>query len=483
MYIYGYSSLDRFKSHKALTAAYEVGLYQVQRQPLIRGKGNVWPLNGWIQGDFDKITRVSISINNQLFELNELFYAPYEIDNIDFFGATLSPNRWHFSHFIYSKDITPDLIAVEILIVTDANQLKLPLVELQVADVITDAPEDIPSAKIAVCMATYNPEARLFKRQLDSIIQQSESSWQLIINDDKSDPEYFSQILDLAKQDKRIHVFQNEQNLGFYYNFEICLQRIPRHFEFVALADQDDHWFKHKLETLHKNIGTNQQLYSDMHIADEEGGLISSTFWKHRSNHYYDLMALMLANTVTGSASIFRSNLLSTILPFPARLGNAFHDHWIALNAAMNNGLAYHDEVLQEYIQHDKNVTGYSHFTSAKIHHSTFTLLSLQRMKAAVALRTKGKKNRTFLENNLKVYFDAYLRRKLQYEILISRFPHARRSVLDNIFEQQDQALSELLSVHWKVFKNKWMTNNAELSYINAIQVMRQLSIKYKGSP
>ena len=62
---------------------------------------------------------------------------------------------------------------------------------------------------------------------------------------------------DYAEKDDCVHVFRNEENLGFLKNFEkairICLDRGA---EYVALSDQDDVWMKNHLEVLLNTISS-----------------------------------------------------------------------------------------------------------------------------------------------------------------------------------------------------------------------------------
>ena len=50
-----------------------------------------------------------------------------------------------------------------------------------------------------------------------------------------------------------------------------------------------------------------------------------------RRNNHADLLSLLVANAVTGAASLFRRSLLDHALPFPPAQFAHFHDHWIAL--------------------------------------------------------------------------------------------------------------------------------------------------------
>ena len=64
-----------------------------------------------------------------------------------------------------------------------------------------------------------------------------------------------------AAKDSRVHVFRNEENLGFLKNFEkairICLDRGA---EYVALSDQDDVWTDDYLMVLSNILKVNPDI-------------------------------------------------------------------------------------------------------------------------------------------------------------------------------------------------------------------------------
>jgi hypothetical protein len=88
--------------------------------------------------------------------------------------------------------------------------------------------------------------------------------------------------------------------------------------------------------------------------------VLSDTYWTTRANNSTDFCSLLLANSVTGAASLFRRELLGQCLPFPTRVGYLFHDHWIAVMAMLMGKIAYVDEPLYDYIQHGANVIGHA---------------------------------------------------------------------------------------------------------------------------
>ncbi len=219
------------------------------------------------------------------------------------------------------------------------------------------------AASVAICLATYNPPLPEFERQVESLRTQTHDDWVCIINDDASETDFAAYLDGLALRDQRFQVARNAHNRGFYYNFERCLQRVPEDVRFVALADQDDYWYADKLESLLAAFDKETLLaYSDMRIVDGDGRTLSATYWRHRNNNCTELDELLVANTVTGAASMFRRELLARVLPFPARIGDAFHDHWIACVALSMGKLAYIDRPLYDYYQHGDSVIGHCDF-------------------------------------------------------------------------------------------------------------------------
>src|SRR3954466_8292416 len=212
---------------------------------------------------------------------------------------------------------------------------------------------------VAICMAAFEPDPLLLERQIASIREQSHENWLCLISDDGSSAERFEHLRSLTSADPRFTLSQGESRLGFYANFERALQMVPATAAFVALADQDDRWYPEKLATLLSACGRAQLAYSDMRIVDEQGDVISDTFWRGRRNNYTNLASLLLANTVTGAASLFRRELLELVLPFPEPVGEPFHDQWIASVALATGSIAYVDRPLYDYVQHGGAARGH----------------------------------------------------------------------------------------------------------------------------
>lgn len=89
---------------------------------------------------------------------------------------------------------------------------------------------------ISIAMTTYNGEKYL-REQLDSILNQTFSDFELIICDDCSKDATVKILEEYSLKDKRVRYFVNEKNLGFKKNFEKAISLCSG--EYVAFSDQD----------------------------------------------------------------------------------------------------------------------------------------------------------------------------------------------------------------------------------------------------
>jgi glycosyltransferase involved in cell wall biosynthesis len=223
-----------------------------------------------------------------------------------------------------------------------------------------DAPVPADGPFVAVCMATYDPPIDLFERQIESLRAQSHRNWLCLISDDCSDTEHFAAIEATVAGDTRFVVSRSPRRLGFYANFERALSLVPASADYVAMADQDDAWYPDKLATLLGKVGGAELVYSDARIIDRAGSVIAESYWERRRNEHADLLSLLVANAVTGAASLFRRDVLDYALPFPPAQFTHFHDHWIGLTALALGDVAFVDRPLYDYVQHHDASLGHA---------------------------------------------------------------------------------------------------------------------------
>lgn len=217
-----------------------------------------------------------------------------------------------------------------------------------------------PEPLVAVCMATYEPREALLRRQVDSLRAQTHARWVCVISDDCSSDEGVATIARVVGDDPRFVLSRSPKRLGFYRNFERALALAPREAPLLALADQDDAWYPEKLAVLAGALGDAQLVYSDARVVREDGTELAPTYWSARQNNHADLLSLLVANAVTGAASLLRRELLDDALPFPPAQFAHFHDHWLALVALARGEIAYVDRPLYDYVQHGEASLGHA---------------------------------------------------------------------------------------------------------------------------
>jgi len=207
---------------------------------------------------------------------------------------------------------------------------------------------------VSIAMCTYNGE-RFIQEQIDSILEQSHSNFELIITDDCSSDKTIEIIKNYQENDMRIKLYQNEVNLGFVKNFEKAISLCTG--EYIALADQDDIWKKDKLEIFIENIGENVLIYSDALLIDEHSKSLGESLIRPAkelvsgSNN----RAFLLENCVSGNTLMFKKTLLAYILPIPEDV--SFHDIWIAFVASTYGSIQFTDEAMTYYRRYSEQVT------------------------------------------------------------------------------------------------------------------------------
>lgn len=203
---------------------------------------------------------------------------------------------------------------------------------------------------ISIVMATYNGELYV-EKQLKSIINQTYKNIEIIICDDASTDNTIEIVEKLF--DERVFLLKNHKNTGFVKNFETALKAAGG--EFIALSDQDDIWEKNKIERLLQEIGNFDLIHSNCSLIDDKDNEISQK-WMSHEKFFTKINDLLLFNNVTGCTMMVRRESLIRALPFPK--GLAYHDWWLAINAAEGNGIKFLDESLVRYRQHQYQDTG-----------------------------------------------------------------------------------------------------------------------------
>ena len=211
----------------------------------------------------------------------------------------------------------------------------------------------------SIAMNTYNGE-KFLREQLDSILAQSVSDFELVVCDDCSSDSTWTILQEYQKKDARIKVVHNEHNLGFVKNFEKAVSLCKG--DYIALSDQDDIWKSNHLEILLHNMGTASASVGNALIMDATGG-ISSELLSDRDRYFVDgnnadrlFRILFYGNPFQGTSGLYRRELFSYVFPIPENID--YHDAWFAAFACCLGGLNYTFDVVTNYRLHGQNASG-----------------------------------------------------------------------------------------------------------------------------
>ena len=222
------------------------------------------------------------------------------------------------------------------------------------------------SFKIKILLACYNGE-KYISTQLDSIINQSYSNWELLISDDGSSDNTLSIIKEFCAKDNRIYIINESlTKQGACQNFGNLLKTaLDIEWDFVMFADQDDFWYENKIQlTLDSMLdGGNSSkvpklVYTDFEYADDELNPLPKetdnniSAWKEPN-----LQRLLAQNNIYGCTMMINRSLAEKASPIPVFAEN--HDYWITMVAALIGEIVHLKKRTILYRQHSNNVSGH----------------------------------------------------------------------------------------------------------------------------
>lgn len=200
--------------------------------------------------------------------------------------------------------------------------------------------------KVSVVIATYNG-ALYINNQLQSILEQSQLPDEIVISDDCSTDDTIKIINSFTKNNKlNIKLFKNYQRQGFTQNFSNAIMKADG--DLIFLSDQDDFWFKNKIETMVKlakknpsyNLFINEVEFTDENLFPSGKTKLD----KLREN------GLGLMEHGMGCATAIRKRFLDLVIPIPKNIVG--HDNWINTISDIVYDRYYHPEILQYYRRH-----------------------------------------------------------------------------------------------------------------------------------
>ena len=218
---------------------------------------------------------------------------------------------------------------------------------------------------LSVAMCTFNG-GRFLEAQLASIAAQDRPPDELVVCDDGSSDGCAEIVREFARHAAFFTRFVvNDRNVGSTKNFEKAISMCQG--AIVALADQDDVWYRHKLGRIEKSFLRSNEIilaFSDADMIDDDSRSLGARLWATFSfgrdeqiqfANGHALNVLLKHPVVTGATMAFRRECFDLLAPIPAR---QIHDRWISFLLAAQGKFETISEPLMQYRKHQGQQVG-----------------------------------------------------------------------------------------------------------------------------
>ena len=221
--------------------------------------------------------------------------------------------------------------------------------------------------QICIIMATYNGEQYLAP-QIESILNNTFQNIRLHIFDDGSTDGTAAIAGRYAQRHpEKIYFRTNQENKGVIRNFLDAAATLEG--DYYMFCDQDDIWLPDKIQKTLSFMeeqeaalpdGTPVVVFTDAKVADASLTVTAPSFQRQSGYHTQalDFAHLLMENKLNGCNTMFNRAAQEKLTPqeFPSAI--RMHDWWLALIGSAFGRVAYLDEALMLYRQHEKNVVG-----------------------------------------------------------------------------------------------------------------------------
>lgn len=188
----------------------------------------------------------------------------------------------------------------------------------------------VADVTVSVIIATYRREASL-KRALESLINQTYESTEIIVVDDNADSEWNKRVEDIINEMNLLHpivYIKNEINKGSAGTRNIGIKAASG--EYITFLDDDDIYLPNKIKNQVEHMIENKSDYSitDLYLYDENERLIEKRTRKYiKENNKENLLRYHLMYHITGTDTLmFKRVYVLSIGGFPAiNVGDEFY--------------------------------------------------------------------------------------------------------------------------------------------------------------
>lgn len=217
--------------------------------------------------------------------------------------------------------------------------------------------------EVQILLSTYNGETYL-EEQIESVLHQSFSNWQLVIRDDGS-TDKTQEIIDKYKKKYPEKVIQLYKGQGGNASQSFISMLKYTETPYLMFCDQDDVWLPTKVEeslNVLKELEKKNSIalvFTDMEVVSANLKSLHASFMKNQKLNpewLNNKNAVFAQSMAAGCTMIFTKALVDILHPIKAPLFQ--HDHWLLMHAANYGELAFLNKPLLKYRQHSANAVG-----------------------------------------------------------------------------------------------------------------------------
>lgn len=220
---------------------------------------------------------------------------------------------------------------------------------------------------IDILLATYNGE-NYIAQQLDSILNQTVTDFQILVRDDGSQDHTVSILKEYERRyPGKVNICENESPTGSAKKNFFRLTKDSTQ-PYAMFCDQDDIWNPDKIEVTLKEMQKLEQeagaelpllVHTDLAVADTEGKIIAESFRRFMNlSSEAKVNRLMIQNHITGCTMMVNHTLIQMMQQVADTDSVLMHDHWAGLIAVIFGKIGYLDCATMRYRQHGNNSVG-----------------------------------------------------------------------------------------------------------------------------
>lgn len=221
--------------------------------------------------------------------------------------------------------------------------------------------------KIAILLSTFNGEKYL-REQIESILNQTNKEWDLLIRDDSSCDNTVNIIKEFENKHPQIHFVHDDLgNIRPLRSFKKLLSYING-YDYIMFCDQDDIWYPDKIQLSFDKIkqvevGQKYALVYTNYIVNRRN---ENTIAYNHSMTSKNIPSNILAQSwLMGCTMIMNNNMADIAKKIPVESEN--HDNWYAKVACLITKIGYVHEPTMMHRLHENNATNRISTSSKKV--------------------------------------------------------------------------------------------------------------------